>query len=64
MPSFFVTVVRRLEFGWRDVAAVFVEAAVVEPVDPFQRLKLDLEMTRFDLELTRKEREEYRSRAS
>jgi hypothetical protein len=31
-----VTAVGVLEFGWWDVSAVFVEASVVEPVDPFQ----------------------------
>ena len=30
------TVVERFEFGGRDVAAVLVEAAMVEPVHPFQ----------------------------
>jgi hypothetical protein len=42
LPSLFVTVVRSLEFGWRNVAAVFVETAVVEPVDPFQGGDLDV----------------------
>lgn len=31
------TVVERLEFGRRNIAAVLVEASVVEPVHPFQR---------------------------
>jgi hypothetical protein len=37
-----VTVVRGFEFGWWEVAAVFVEASVVEPVDPFQEGGLDV----------------------
>ena len=37
-----LTVVGGLEFGRRDVAAVFVEAAVVEPVDVFEGGDLDL----------------------
>jgi hypothetical protein len=37
-----VTVVGCFEFGWWDVAAVFVQAAVVVPVDPFQHGDLDL----------------------
>jgi hypothetical protein len=37
-----VTVVASFEFGWWDVAAVFVEASVVEPVDPFQGGDLDV----------------------
>ena len=30
-----LSVVGPLQFDWWDVAAVFVEAVVVEPVDPF-----------------------------
>jgi len=37
-----VTVVGGFELGWWDVAAVLVEAAVVEPVDPFQGGDLDV----------------------
>ena len=37
-----MTVVGSLEFCWWDVAAVFVEASVVEPVDPFQGRDLDV----------------------
>ena len=37
-----MTVVGGLEFGRWDVAAVFVEASVVEPVDPFQGGDLDV----------------------
>src|SRR5689334_17504919 len=36
------SVVGGLELGWRDVAAVLVEAAVVEPVDPFGGGDLDV----------------------
>ena len=37
-----MTVVGCFEFGGWDVAAVFVEAAVVVPVDPFQHGDFDL----------------------
>lgn len=37
-----MTVVQRLAFGWWHVAAVLVESAVVEPVDPFQGGHFDL----------------------
>jgi hypothetical protein len=40
--SLVLSVVGSLEFDGRDVAAVFVEAAVVEPVDPFGGGQLDL----------------------
>ena len=42
LPGSVVTVVGVFEFGWWDVAAVFVEASVVEPVDPFQGGDLDV----------------------
>jgi hypothetical protein len=37
-----LSVVGGFEFDWRYVAAVFVEAAVVVPVDPFGGRDLDL----------------------
>lgn len=37
-----LSVVRSFEFGGRDVAAVFVQAPVVEPIDPFGGRDLDL----------------------
>ena len=37
-----LTVVGGLEFGWGDVAASFVESAVVEPVDVLEGGDLDL----------------------
>lgn len=37
-----LSVVGRLQFDGWDVAAAFVEAVVVEPVDPFGGRQLDL----------------------
>ena len=37
-----LSVVRSFEFGGRDVATVFVQAPVVEPIDPFGGRDLDL----------------------
>ncbi len=37
-----VTVVGGFQLCWWDVAAVLVEASVVEPVDPFQGVDLDV----------------------
>ena len=37
-----LSVIGGLQFDWWDVAAVFVEAAVVEPVDPFGGGQFDL----------------------
>jgi hypothetical protein len=37
-----LSVIGGLEFDWRDVTAVFVEATVVEPVDPAGGGQLDV----------------------
>jgi len=37
-----LSVIGSLEFDWRDVAAVFVEAAAVKPVDPASGGQLDV----------------------
>jgi hypothetical protein len=69
-----LALVRALPAAYRDELAPAVAEAIEQArfrgrvldvaKEALERLRLDLEVTKFDLELTRKEREEYRSRAS